>query len=231
MIPADGVDTITFDFYGTLARHRGGRGRGAALMAYLRGAGLDPIPWEHQVLYDVFEPHGREYSPELSPEEKRTYRCRLADRVLRRLEVRGEGVDASRHAARIWEILGPGSLAVFPEAPGVLRRLREDGYRTAVVSNWQCGLGHFCQELGLGGLFDHVIASAEVGSAKPDPDIFREACRRLGSPPERILHVGDSPVDDLEGARAAGMSGVLVARNGGAAEGPSIESLTELLEP
>lgn len=231
------VDAVTFDFYQTLVHHRAGRGRGAALMEYLSQRALESDPWEHQVLYDVFEPHGREYRP-LEPEaERRRYYRRLASRVFARLNVRASPGEAELHAENLWGILGPESLAVFEDVPEVLSALRGAGYALAVVSNWQCGLAHFCTELGLRDAFHHVVASAEVGSAKPAPAIFHEACRRLGVPTHRVLHVGDSAVDDVEGGMGAGLHVVRVARRPGerkagaaTVDAPTIPSLRPLLE-
>ncbi|UCF19937.1 MAG: HAD-IA family hydrolase, partial [Gemmatimonadota bacterium] len=98
--------------------------------------------------------------------------------------------------------------------PAVLGRLRRAGLPLVIVSNWQCGLRHFCTELGLTPFFDDVLASAEVGSVKPDAGIFVEACRRLDLPPARVLHVGDSPIDDVEGAHGAGLAAALLRREG-----------------
>lgn len=209
------IEAVTLDFFHTLVRHRrheGGRGR--ELMEYLAAHGLESDPWEHQVLYDVLEPHGREYSPGHSGPERTAYLARLAERLFRHLNVRCGPSEAWPHAGAIWDILGPASLRVFPEVPQELIRLRAVGMRLAIISNWQCGLDHFCVELGLGDEFEVVVASAEVGSEKPDPAIFHEAFRRLGVAPERVLHVGDNPFDDLEGARRAGCQGVLIEREG-----------------
>jgi putative hydrolase of the HAD superfamily len=211
------VDAVTFDFYNTLVYHRTGRGRGAMLMEYLRGQGLGSDPWEHQVLYDIFERHEVEYAPSYSASEKQRYYRRLAVRVFRRLNVRVHETAAMRHAEEVWKLLGPASLGVFPEVRDVLCLVRECGLRTAVVSNWQCGLEHFCAELGLRDVFDHVLASADVGVAKPDPAIFLEACNRLNVPPHRVLHVGDSPVDDVAGGHDAGLQVILVQREEGVA--------------
>ena len=227
-----GYHAVTFDFFNTLVHHRrGDGGRGRELMAYLGSVGLESDPWRHQVLYDVLEPHGREYSTGLAAPDRSVYLIRVAERVFRRLNVRAETATAADHASAIWDILGPTSLRVFPEVPPLLGRLRAAGYRLAIVSNWQCGLGHFCVELGLGHAFEHVLASAEVGSQKPSPEIFQEAFRRMGVAPERVLHVGDTPLDDLEGARNAGCRGVLIARgqiDDAAWEEAAIGSLDEL---
>jgi HAD superfamily hydrolase (TIGR01509 family) len=57
---------------------------------------------------------------------------------------------------------------------------------------------------GLDGAFDAVIAGDEVAEPKPAPDIYLEAARRLGSPPERAVAIEDSPTG-AAAARAAGM--------------------------
>jgi HAD superfamily hydrolase (TIGR01549 family) len=226
------VDALTFDFYNTLVHHRTGRGRGETLMEYLRGCGLETDPWEHQVLYDVFERHGIEYSPGQPAPEKERYVRQFAELVFRRLNVRAPNGTAARHAANLWDLLGPTSLAVFPEVNDVLRLVKAAGYPLAVVSNWQCGLRNFCVELGFGHAFDHVLASAEVGSAKPDAAIFNEACRRLKVPARRVLHIGDTLVDDFAGGRNAGLHVVLIRREQEPEdpEVPTIPSLNRLPE-
>jgi HAD superfamily hydrolase (TIGR01549 family) len=200
------------------------------LMEYLRAHGLHSNPWEHRVLYDVFELHGIEYVPHQADEEKRRYLMRFADRVFHRLDVDAPDGAAAEHAANVWQLLGPESLGVFPDVLPALKTLKDAGYPLAVVSNWQCGLGHFVTDLGLGHAFDHVLASAEVGSVKPDPKIFNEACRLLRVPSHSVLHVGDSIVDDVDGARGAGLQPVLLSRDSDAPESgaPIIASLDGL---
>jgi HAD superfamily hydrolase (TIGR01549 family) len=207
------VSVVTFDFYNTLVCHETGEGRGHRLMTYLRSAGLDCDPWEHQVLYDVFQPHLTEYSPTQSDEAKQQYRVRFAGRVFRRLRVQAPAEAAAGHAEQLWQLLGPASLRVFPDVRPVLARLKSAGLKMAIISNWQCGLGHFCTELGISDAFAHVISSAEVGHAKPAPEIFAEACRRLGVAAHAVLHVGDSIVDDMEGGRRSGLQVMLIDRS------------------
>jgi len=57
---------------------------------------------------------------------------------------------------------------------------------------------------------DAILDSTHVGVAKPDPAIFRMALDILGVPPERAVHIGDTPAADIAGARAAGVRPVLV---------------------
>ncbi|MGD0166977.1 MAG: HAD-IA family hydrolase [Gaiellaceae bacterium] len=89
-------------------------------------------------------------------------------------------------------------------AAETLRSLQARGLRIAVVSNWDCSLGETLEGLGLSQLVDIAVASALVGSVKPDPEIFRYALAKLSAEPSRSLHVGDEESDRL-GALAAGM--------------------------
>jgi putative hydrolase of the HAD superfamily len=102
----------------------------------------------------------------------------------------------------------------YPEVPAALRRLRAAGARLAVVSNWDVSLHDVLERTQLRALVDTVVISAELGSAKPDPAIFRAALDRLGATAADAMHVGDSVEHDVEGARAAGLRAVLIARNG-----------------
>jgi HAD superfamily hydrolase (TIGR01549 family) len=207
------IEAVTVDFYDTLVFHRDGRGRGAAVVAYLESQGLEHGPWEHSVLYEVFEEHEGRYSPSAPPGVRAEYHAHVARRLFDRLEVPATKTELAGHVSALWEILGPASFGVFADVRDGLGALKSAGYRIALVSNWQSGVRHFCDELGLLPLVDHVVGSADVGFAKPDPRIFHEAARRLAVSPTRILHVGDSLTDDYRGAEAAGLVPVHLVRD------------------
>ena len=67
----------------------------------------------------------------------------------------------------------------YPDAAPVLGRLRLLGIRSAVVSNWDVSLRDVLADLGLGGLLDHIVVSAEAWRASPIPAIVEDALRRL----------------------------------------------------
>jgi putative hydrolase of the HAD superfamily len=115
----------------------------------------------------------------------------------------------------------------YEDSARVLRALRAAGIRTAVISNWDWSLHERLHETGLAELVDGALASAEVGSAKPDGAIFRAALELVGARPSETWHVGDTPEADVEGARAAGLRPVLIARDG--AEGADVRTLDELI--
>jgi putative hydrolase of the HAD superfamily len=118
----------------------------------------------------------------------------------------------------------------YADSAPTLRALREAGIRTAVVSNWDWSLHERLAETGLAELVDGAIASAEIGSAKPDGAIFEAALKRVGVRPDQAWHVGDTPEADVAGARAAGLHPVLIARDGDVAPGvQSVRSLAELI--
>jgi putative hydrolase of the HAD superfamily len=121
----------------------------------------------------------------------------------------------------------------YPEVPGVLARLRADGARLAIVSNWDVSLYDVLERTGLRRLVDAVAISAELGVAKPDPAIFRAALERLGVDAAGAVHVGDSLEHDVAGARAAGLEAVLVVRDGAPARDGvrTVASLSELIAP
>ena len=139
------------------------------------------------------------------------------------------GVDGLERAAVRRAMLDALGFRVFSDAPPALAALRERGVRLVVVSNWDWSLPQWIERAGLAELVDGVVSSAVVGFAKPAPEIFRVALDLAGVAPEEALHVGDSLTSDVEGARAAGVRGVLIARRGDAPEGvEAIRSLEEL---
>ena len=118
----------------------------------------------------------------------------------------------------------------FPDAEPALVALRRMGLRLVVVSNWDCSLGEVLAHVGLARHVHGVVASAELGSAKPDPAPFRHALAMAGVAPQHAWHVGDQVDADVVGAQNAGVEPVLVDRWGtGAPPGVrSIRALTEL---
>ena len=66
------------------------------------------------------------------------------------------------------------------------------------------------RQSGLEAYFQAVVVSGEVGSYKPQPEVFWHTLGLLGVRPDEALYVGDSPHHDVAGAVAAGMQAVLI---------------------
>lgn len=103
---------------------------------------------------------------------------------------------------------------VFPEVPAVLSALRAAGLRLAVVSNFDPRLPRLLAEAGLASSFATVVYSAAVGVEKPHPGIFARLLADLDLPAGRVMHVGDSRRDDVEGALGVGMAALWLDRRG-----------------
>jgi len=105
-------------------------------------------------------------------------------------------------------------LTCFPEVPNVLRRLKQAGYATAILSN---GSPSMLQDLvasaNLGGLLDHVLSVEEVGVFKPHPSVYQLAVDRLGVPASAISFQS-SNAWDAHAASAFGMRVVWCNRYG-----------------
>ncbi len=109
-----------------------------------------------------------------------------------------------------------------------LQGLRER-YVLGALTNGNADL----EQLGLGPLFEFAISAADVGAAKPEPHMFLEAARHVGTTPCRLVHVGDDPLRDVAGAAAVGLSTVWVNRPaddwpGGRRPDAEVRSLSEL---
>jgi putative hydrolase of the HAD superfamily len=124
-------------------------------------------------------------------------------------------------------LLGAIRFRAYPEVPGALAALRRAGHRLAVVSNWDVSLHDALERTGLRAHLDAVVVSATAGVAKPDPRIFALALGALGAEAADALHVGDDPDADVAGARAAGITPVLVLRDGSAPP-PGVRTITGL---
>jgi putative hydrolase of the HAD superfamily len=94
-------------------------------------------------------------------------------------------------------------------APNIdlIRRLRPT-YKTAVLSNADSSLARALAERhGIADLFDDIVVSADVGMAKPDPEIYALSAQRLRLDPGACVFIDDLE-SNVEAARAAGMQAV-----------------------
>jgi len=161
---------------------------------------------------------------------------------------RGEitAVDRLRERMRaLWPGLGDAEAdrryAVYQEAtaagwkpfPDVLPALDAlAGHRFGIITNGEEGQQR--RKLTVTGLlprFAVLVISGNVGAPKPDPVIFREACRLAGESPSTCAHVGDNLEKDARGATAAALRGIWLARSPALApvrDVPTIRSLAEL---
>lgn len=118
----------------------------------------------------------------------------------------------------------------FPDTVPALRELRARGVKLVAASNWDVSLHEQLDRTGLAPLLDGALSSAEVGSPKPDPEIFVRALALAGARPEEALHVGDDLEADVGGALAAGLEPVLIERDGPLEPPPGVRRIASLAE-
>lgn len=120
----------------------------------------------------------------------------------------GLGNQKNELAKQLMKSLG---VEVFEGSVRWVRRLREEGFRTGVVS-----ASRNCEAVlsaaGIAGLFDarvDGVAAAEMGLAgKPAPDMFLEGARRVGAVPGRTVVVEDA-ISGVQAARAGGFGFII----------------------
>jgi HAD superfamily hydrolase (TIGR01509 family) len=66
------------------------------------------------------------------------------------------------------------------------------------------------ERLGLSPYFRFAFSAADVGAAKPAPNMFRAALEHADVLPHQMIHVGDNPVDDIDGAAQLGIPTIWV---------------------
>ena len=146
------------------------------------------------------------------------------------------------HAEQIaWELLQAGHslfaanvATLYIDTIPTLQRLQDDGYKLAIVSNWDTPLDPLAERLGIAKYFDVITASHDtrVRSAKPDSHIFEYTLNAVGVSAEETVHVGDTYEADIIGAQGVGIRPILIDREGSQVGrwNETIRSLAELPE-
>lgn len=114
------------------------------------------------------------------------------------------------------------SYLAFSDVIPFLDAARDAGFALAVVTNGSTIAQRAKIDLLGRERFASIVVSAEHGVAKPDAAIFRIALDELGVDPADAVHVGDHPVNDVEGSRRAGVRAILLDRAGAAPLGPDV---------
>jgi len=104
------------------------------------------------------------------------------------------------------------SLELRPCVKNMLKQFSTN-YKLGLVSNFTYAPVIYAalRKLEINQFFNAVLVSEAVGWRKPHSKIFEEALRKLGVPAEETVYVGDSPDEDIKGAKTAGMRTVFVS--------------------
>jgi HAD superfamily hydrolase (TIGR01662 family) len=200
-----GLRAVLFDVDFTLARPGPELGPDAYRRAGEQyGLDLDPTLYE-QARIDALKTLQKH--PELEHDEEIWYA--FTERI-----VRGMGGNSTRarecavDIERRWE--RSHNFSLYDDAIPTLELLRERGLKIGLVSNGARNLDEFVADHRLD--VDAAVGSRGHGWTKPHPSIFRAVLGRLEVEPGQAAMVGDSPEDDIDGARALGMRAFLLDR-------------------
>jgi HAD superfamily hydrolase (TIGR01549 family) len=86
-------------------------------------------------------------------------------------------------------------------------------YKVGLISNFTHApvIHKSLRKIGIHDYFNAVVVSEDVGWRKPCPQIFQDALNRLHVKAEETVYVGDSPIEDIKGAKEAGIATVFVS--------------------
>lgn len=102
---------------------------------------------------------------------------------------------------------------VNEEVLKLAQELKDTGLKIGLLSNNLPGwFEYWDSERNLRDVFDLVILSYETGLIKPDPEIYRLACRELGLSPEEVLFIDDGE-KNVSAAQEVGLQGLIFGSN------------------
>lgn len=102
---------------------------------------------------------------------------------------------------------------VYPDVLKALDYWQGQHVHMGILSNFDSRIYSVLNVLNLGGFFNSVTISTEVGAAKPDVRMFQTALQKYSCPPEQAWHIGDSLREDYQGAKAAGLRAIWLKRD------------------
>jgi putative hydrolase of the HAD superfamily len=103
------------------------------------------------------------------------------------------------------------SLDLRPYAKSLISKIAEN-FKLGLVSNFTYAPVIYAslRKVGINQFFNTVVVSEDIGWRKPHKRIFQDALRRLQVAAKETVYIGDSPLEDIEGAKAVGMKTVFV---------------------
>lgn len=139
---------------------------------------------------------------------------RTQDRVAKTLKLLGLSPDETIINAIALEehkVLRESSL-LYDDCENTLATLHKNHLKLCIVTNASPSVWNVIQDSKLSIWMDEIVVSSEVGVRKPEARIYEEAIRRLGVIPQQCIFIGDGNDCELEGAKAVGLTTVLIQR-------------------
>jgi len=97
-------------------------------------------------------------------------------------------------------------------AKRLIHQAKEQG-KVGLISNFTHApvIHKSLKKVGIDELFDVIVVSEEVGWRKPSAHIFQDALNRLQIQACEAVYIGDSPIEDIKGAKQSGLRTIFVS--------------------
>ena len=215
------IAAVLFDVDFTLAKPGPDLGpEGYRRLAARFGFDLDPSRYDEarRAAFETLELH-----PELEHDEE--IWVLFTERIIRGMGGDSENAyECAVEMTRAWEHAH--NFDLYEDVLPTLDALRQRGLKIGILTNSARDVDAFARHHGLE--VDAALSSRAHGKVKPHESIFRAALSLLDVEPREAAMVGDTPEDDVEGARALGMLAFLVDRENRYPDEPG--RLTDLRE-
>ncbi|MDX2504051.1 MAG: HAD family hydrolase [Gammaproteobacteria bacterium] len=99
-------------------------------------------------------------------------------------------------------------VSLYDDVIPVLKALKPL-YRLGAVTNGNADI----YRIGLGHLFEFSWSAADAGQQKPHPIVFNSLLANQHLQPHEVIHIGDDPISDIQGAQQSGIRAIWLNRN------------------
>ncbi len=127
------------------------------------------------------------------------------------------GIDASdelvkRVFAEVRLLVDPTKFGLYDDVPAALAALKQRGLSLGLLTNMSREVERIRENLGLDEFFSFTVTPVDAGADKPEAAFFGCALEMAGVNAAEAMHVGDQYPLDIVGARAVGITTVMIDR-------------------
>ncbi len=193
--------------------------RGCEFAAFLTGLGLEVNPNHRQQKKEI---------------EYQAYRGQITHDEYREAIVRMYGITQPDLVARGKQSLidDDDNVQFFEGVADTLRALKKQGFLLSIVTDTANSIStklKWFESGGFGHVWDSIISSMDIGTRKPDPQIYQAALQQLGVTADQAVFVGHR-ASELAGAHAVGMQTIAFNYDEDAQADFFIEKFSDLLK-
>lgn len=147
--------------------------------------------------------------------------------------------EIAERMANIWNEMTLSHFTYFPDVVPAFTDLKYRDINIGLLTNCGPNVQAIVESSEIMPFLDGAIYSTKVGIKKPDPEIYKIACRAIGIHPAETIFIGDGDSNELVGAEKAGLTSIKIERGDIAGDyrlteepvwEPSISDLTNMIQ-